>query len=238
MNYGEKSKAINSYGYQFSDRKILNDYMPKEEFLNFLINVFESMNNVLKPGGSFYIFHASKTVLEFEMALRENKLESRQQLIWAKNSIVLGRQDYQWKHEPCLYGWKEGESHYFSYDRTNTTVIEDIVDIESMKKEDMKKILLEIYGEKMPSTIIRENKPNKSEEHPTMKPIKLIGRLVINSSKPNENILDLFGGSGSTLIACEQLKRNCYMMELDPKYVEVIIKRWEKLTGLKAKKIN
>lgn len=238
VNYGEKGKVINSYGYQFSDRKILNDFMPKKEFLNFLKDAFHCMNEVLKPDGSFYIFHVSSTVLEFEMALRENKLETRQQLIWVKNSLVLGRQEYQWIHEPCLYGWKDGKSHYFSYDRTNTTVIDDTSDIKKMNKEEMKNLLLKIYSDRLPTTVIREDKPNRSVEHPTMKPIKLIVKLVINSSKQNENVLDLFGGSGSTLIACEQLKRNCYIMKLDPKYVEVIIKRWEKITGLKAERIN
>ena len=125
-------------------------------------------------------------------------------LIWAKNKFVMGRQDYQWQHEPILYGWKEGAAHYFINDRSQSTLLEF-------------------------------DKPNKNEEHPTMKPIDLLVQLIKNSSKENQLIVDLFGGSGSTLIAAEQTNRICYTMELDPKYCDVIIRRWEKLTGQKAK---
>ena len=106
-----------------------------------------------------------------------------------------------------------------------------------MKKEDMKLLLEEIYSDNLAKTIIRENKPVASREHPTMKPIRLCARLIENSTKKGEKVLDLFGGSGSTLIACEQLKRKCYMMEYDPHYVDVIIKRWEDFTGEKAVKL-
>lgn len=121
--------------------------------------------------------------------------------------FVIGRQDYQWKHEPCLYGWKDGASHYFVDDRTQTTLIE-------------------------------VNKPFRNDLHPTMKPILLFSKLILNSSKILENVVDLFAGSGTTLIACEQLDRKSFNMELDPKYCDVIIKRWEDLTGEKAIKIN
>ena len=238
VDYGSKAEAINKYGYKFSDRHIKNDYMPEFQFIDFLNNAFANMSKFLKEGGSFYIWHASTTVYEFEEALRLNNLKTRQQLIWVKNALVLGRQDYQWKHEPCLYGWKEGSAHYFIDDRTLTTVFEDELDFDKMKKEDMKKLLEEIFADKVKTTIIHEDKPFKSIEHPTMKPIKLLANLINNSSKEKENVLDLFGGSGSTLIACEQLNRNCYMIELDPKYVDVIIERWEKFTGQKAIKIN
>lgn len=213
--------------------------MPQEEFVDFLDKAFKNLYNSLKEGGAFYIWHASITVFEFEMALRLNNLKSRQQLIWNKNSIVLGRQDYQWKHEPCLYGWKEGAAHYFVDDRTQNTVIEDNkVDFKKMKKDEMIKLLEDIYSDKISTTIINENKPSKSEEHPTMKPLKLIARSVKNSSKKDELVLDLFGGSGSTMMTCEQLGRKCYTMEYDPKYCDVIVKRWEKLTGKKAELIN
>ena len=160
-------------------------------------------------------------------------------MIWNKNSMTFGRSDYQWKHEPLFYGWKDGAAHYFTDDRTQTTVIEDKgIDLKKLKKEEMLKLLQEIYSDKISTTIINENKPSSSEEHPTMKPIKLLARHIKNSSRINESVLDLFGGSGSTLIACEQLNRKCYTMELDPKYVDVIIKRWESLTGQQAVKIN
>lgn len=134
-------------------------------------------------------------------------LDMRQLLIWEKNHLVIGRQDYQWIHEPCIYGWKSGASHNWYSDRKQTTVFEF-------------------------------DKPNKNTDHPTMKPIDLLVYLLNNSSKKGHNVLDLFGGSGSTLIACEQTDRVCYMMEYEPKYVEVIIKRWEALTGEVAVKIN
>lgn len=143
----------------------------------------------------------------FLNALNTCDLQIRQILIWNKSQIVLGRQDYQWKHEPCLYGWKDGAAHYFINDRTQSTVID-------------------------------EKKPYRNGEHPTMKPVPLIAKQIENSSRKGENVLDLFGGSGTTLIACEQLGRNCYMMEYDPKYVDVIINRWEKLTGGKAELIR
>lgn len=151
--------------------------------------------------------------------------------------MVLGRQDYQWKHEPCLYGWKPGEAHYFCSNRTYTTVIEDEQDFNKMTKEELVALLELIYSEELPKDIIREDRPSRSAEHPTMKPVRLNARLIKNSTKPGDSVLDLFGGSGSTLIACEQLNRKCYMMEYDPKYVDVIIDRWEKETGKKAIKL-
>lgn len=206
--------------------------MPAVEFLEFLDRAFANMAQHLKNGGAFYIWHASSTVYEFEEALRINSLKPRQQLIWVKNSLVLGRQDYQWKHEPCLYGWKDGASHYFVNCRTKTTV-EEQEDLQELKKSELIDLIMSIFQETKQS-IIYENKPSRSEEHPTMKPIKLIAQLVANSSREGESVLDLFGGSGTTLIACEQLNRKCYMMEYDPKYVDVIIDRWERYTGKKA----
>ena len=237
VDYGSKAEAINKYGYSFSDRHIQNDYMPSAQFIMFLDKAFKNMSDALKVGGAFYIWHASITVYEFEEALKRNSLQTRQQLIWVKNAMVLGRQDYQWKHEPCLYGWKDGAAHYFVADRSKTTVHEDSIEIDKLKKEDMAKMLHEIYDNDTPLSVIYENKPSKSEEHPTMKPVKLIARLIANSSTKGEKVLDLFGGSGTTLIASEQLGRQCYMMEYDPHYVDVIIDRWEKLTGGRAKKL-
>lgn len=232
VDYGSKAEAVNKYGYKFSDRRILNDYMPSAQFVEFLDKAFGNMAKYLKDGGAFYIWHASSTIYEFEEALRLNQLKARQQLIWVKNSLVLGRQDYQWKHEPCLYGWKDGAGHYFVNCRTKTSVQEE-TNFNELKKSELVNLLESIYSEIKQSTIY-ENKPTRSEEHPTMKPIKLIAQLIANSSRENEKVLDLFGGSGTTLIACEQLNRKCYMMEYDPKYVDVIIDRWERFTGKKA----
>lgn len=218
---------------------IENDNMASEQFQEFLSAAFTNMNESLKKGGAFYVWFASREHINFEKALNSADLEVRQELIWNKNSLILGRQDYQWKHEPCLYGWKDGAPHYFIDDRTQTTVIEDKKpDIKKMKKEEMQKLLEEIYSDKVSSTIINEDKPSVNDLHPTMKPIKLLARQVKNSSKPGEKVLDLFGGSGSTLITCEQLGRICYMMEYDPRYLDVIIERWEEFTGQKAKLIS
>lgn len=219
-------------------KSIENDKMSDEEFDNFLTKAFSCMNKSLKNGGAFYIYHASWSQREFENALNNVGLNVREQLIWNKNSMTFGRSDYQWKHEPLFYGWKDGAPHYFTDDRTQTTVIEDKgIELKKLKKDEMLKLLEEIFSDKISTTIINENKPLVSSEHPTMKPIKLLARHIKNSSRINESVLDLFGGSGSTLIACEQLDRKCYMMEFDPQYVDVIIKRWEDFTGKKAVKL-
>lgn len=218
-------------------KKIKNDNMNSDSFRLFLFNAFKCANEVIKKGASFYIWYGDNEGYNFHGACFDMGWKIRQCLIWNKNLIVIGRQDYQWKHESCLYGWKDGASHYFLNDRTQSTVFEDRINIDKMKKDEMKALLKEIYEDKVPTTVINEDKPTKSEEHPTMKPVKLMARLVKNSSLKNQLVLDLFGGSGSTLIACEQLERSCYMMELEPAYCDVIIDRWEKLTGEKAEKI-
>lgn len=191
----------------------------------------------MKAGAAFYIWHADSEGLNFRCAARSAGWKIRQCLVWVKNSIVLGRQDYQWKHEPCLYGWKEG-THYFTDDRTQATVYDDKIDIKKLKKTEMLELLQEILSDSTATTVLYEDKPLVNDVHPTMKPIRLMAQLIKNSTQPKQTVLDLFGGSGSTLIACEQLDRSCYMMELDPKYVDVIIDRWEQFTGQKAVKLN
>lgn len=183
--------------------KIENDNMTSTEFYNFLLDSFRNMFEVTKCGSSVYVFHADTEGLNFRNAFNAVGFKLAQCLVWVKNTFVMGRQDYQWRHEPILYGWKEGAGHYFINDRKQSTVLEF-------------------------------DKPTRNAEHPTMKPIDLLVYLIKNSSKENDLILDFFGGSGSTLIAAEQVKRRCYTMELDPKYCDVIVKRWELLTGEKA----
>ena len=217
---------------------IENDNLSGDEFLQFLRDAFSAANQVMKPGAAFYIWHAESGGSVFRNACALVGWKIRQCLIWVKNGFVMGRQDYQWKHEPCLYGWKDGAAHYFIKDRTQATVTDDNVDLRKLKKEEMLQLLQEIFSDKFPTTVIYEDKPLVNDVHPTMKPVRLIGKLVANSSKKNGLVLDSFGGSGSTLIACEQLGRRCYMMELDPKYCDVIIDRWETFTGKKAEKIN
>ena len=215
--------------------KIMNDKMEDSAFRQFLSDSFSSANEVLKKGAAFYIWHADSEGLNFRRAVNDTGWLLKQNLVWVKNSIVLGRQDYQWRHEPCLYGWKDGAPHYFIDDRSQATVIEDAaVDYRKLKKDELLRLVLKLTDVSIPNTIIYEDKPTRSELHPTMKPVKLMARLIRNSSRQGERVLDTFGGSGTTLIACEQLNRKCYMMELDPHYCDVIIARWEKLTGKEA----
>lgn len=221
--------------------KIKNDNQEEGAFYEFLYDAISSANDVLKPGGSFYIWHADSNGLLFRMACEELGLRVRQCLIWVKNSFVMGRQDYHWKHEPSIYGWKDGAAHYFINDRTQDTVIEDKPNLKKMSKDELIAYIkdIEAYGEdQYPTTVMHEDKPAINDVHPTMKPVKLIARQVANSSRRGERVLDIFGGSGTTLIACEQLNRSCYTMELDPRFVDVIIKRWEEFTGEKAEKIG
>lgn len=177
---------------------IQNDKMSDGDFSDFLHKVFAAANTGMKEGACFYVWYASREVINFQSSLNDSGLEVKQELIWNKNSLVMGRQDYQWKHEPCLYGWKDGAHNW--------------------------------YGDRKQTTVIDFDRPSKSEDHPTMKPVGLFGYQMKNSSRGGDIVLDLFGGSGTTLIACEQLGRKCYMMELDPKYCDVIRKRWWKLT--------
>ncbi len=186
---------------------IMNDSMEDGEFYQFLYDFYTCAYAVMKPGASFYIWHADNEGLNFRLALKNAGFQLRQTLIWNKNTITLGRQDYQWKHEPCLYGWKDGASHNWHSDRKQSTVI------------DM-------------------NKPARSELHPTMKPVELFDYQIKNSSAKGENVLDLFGGSGTTLMACEQNGRKAFTMEFDPRYAQTIIARWEEFTGEKAVLLN
>ena len=219
---------------------IANDNMESEAFLKFLTSAFAAAYNVMKPGCPFYVWFASREHINFETALNEVGLQVREELIWNKNSLILGRCDYQYKHEPCLYGWKEGTGHYFAPTRTETTVIPDAeeLDFEKMSKAEMKELLETIYSEALPTTVINENKPTKNTDHPTMKPVRLFGRQIDNSSRTGEIILDSFGGSGTTIVACEQIGRKARLMEYDPHYCDVIIARWEKLTGATAIKLE
>lgn len=173
--------------------------------------------------------------INFRKALEDAKLKLSQTLIWVKNGFNLSRQDYNWKHEPCLYGWKPGLGHYFINDFTQSTVLEkEQKNYKGMKKEELLKEIERLEREKDErSTIIRENKPLRNDVHPTMKPLKLVGKLILNSSKPGDLIIDFFGGSGSTLIASEELGRKARVMEYDPCYADVIVKRYKNLNKSK-----
>lgn len=219
---------------------IINDNMCDAEFYNFLLQFFIAGYEHTKPGGAWYVFHADVEGRNFRNAFEASGLLMKQCLIWKKNSLVLGRQDYQWIHEPILYGWKPGAAHYFTPDRTQTTVWEEpIPDYKRMPKPQLLALLEEIFSEKSKLTVTEHDKPRRNFEHPTMKPILLVGELIANSSQKGDIIADGFGGSGPTMIAAEQLQRRAFLMELDPKYCQVIIDRMKKHTpGITIKKLN
>lgn len=182
---------------------IQNDSMDDESFRQFLREVYSSADAVMREGAVFYIWHADLEGYNFRGAAHDVGWKVRQCLIWNKNSLVLGRQDYHWKHEPCLYGWKEGAAHTWESDRKQTTVLDF-------------------------------DRPSRNGDHPTMKPVELFKYQVENSTKKRDFVLDSFGGSGTTLIACQETGRNARLMELDPLYVDVIVRRWQNFTGQKA----
>ena len=182
---------------------IQNDSMGNDQFRQFLRDAFVTADTVMKSGAVFYIWHADSEGYNFRGACSDAGWKVRQCLIWKKSSLVMGRQDYHWKHEPCLYGWKEGAGHLWAADRKQTTIFEF-------------------------------DKPSRNGEHPTMKPVGLFEYQMLNNTKGGDIVLDLFGGSGTTMLAAEKHGRVAYLMELDPKYCDVIVQRWQEFTGKTA----
>ena len=182
---------------------IQNDSMADDDFRQFLRDAYVTADSVMKAGAVFYIWHADLEGYNFRGAAQDAGWKVRQCLIWKKSTLVMGRQDYHWKHEPCLYGWKEGAGHLWAADRKQTTILEF-------------------------------DKPHRNGEHPTMKPVELFEYQMLNNTKGGDIVLDSFGGSGTTIIAAEKNGRVGYAMEIDPKYVDVIVKRWQEFTGSKA----
>lgn len=213
-----------------SGMKIENDNLGDDDFYNLLIGSFSNMYEIAKEGTPIYIFHADTEAYNFRKAFMNAGFKLSQGLVWVKHSMTIGRQDYQWRHESILYGWKEGAAHRWYGQRNKDTVIESDIDIESLSKKELV-YLVEQLLESLPGTVIRFDRPTKNDLHPTMKPIGLLGYLIKNSSVEGDLIVDLFGGSGSTLIASEQMNRKCYTMDLDSKYCDAIIKRYIALTG-------
>ena len=182
---------------------IKNDKMGDDNFRQFLSDSYVAANAVMKPGAVFYIWHADSEGYNFRGAAKDAGWTVRQCLIWKKQAMVMGRQDYHWKHEPCLYGWKDGAAHLWATDRKQTTILEF-------------------------------DRPSRNGEHPTMKPVELFAYQMLNNTKGNDRVLDSFGGSGTTAIAAEKYGRDALLMELDPKYCDVIVKRWQEFTGQEA----
>lgn len=183
--------------------KIKNDAMEDEDFRQFLRDCYVAADAVMKPGAVFYIWHADSEGFNFRGAAKDAGWKVRQCLIWEKQTMVMGRQDYHWKHEPCLYGWKEGAGHLWASDRKQTT-------------------------------LLKFDRPSRNGEHPTMKPVALFEYQLLNNTKGGDIVLDSFGGSGTTLIAAEKNGRFARLMELDPKYCDVIVTRWQDFTGKEA----
>ena len=232
---------------------IKNDAMSVTEFKNFLDAVFDNYFAAMKQGAPFYVCHPWRNAIEFRQAIVDSGLLLKQGLVWCKNTFTLGRQDYQWQHEPILYGWRPGAKHRFFGSRKLSTVIPENYPVEVGVDADghqlihinvgLKTICLradnvEAVDTESVNSVIHVDKPIRNGDHPTMKPIALCAKCIRNSSQQGDMVLDLFGGSGSTLIACEQINRRCYTMELDPVYCDVIVKRWEMLTGRKAEVIS
>lgn len=183
--------------------QIKNDAMSDDNFRQFLTDSYSAADAVMKQGAVFYIWHADLEGYNFRGAAQDIGWKVRQCLIWKKHSLVMGRQDYHWRHEPCLYGWKEGASHLWAANRKQTTILEF-------------------------------DRPSRSKDHPTTKPVDLFEYQILNNTKGSDIVLDSFAGSGTTIIACEKNNRKAMCMELDPKYCDVIIKRWEEFTGKQA----
>lgn len=191
------------YGVSFqssSGLKIQNDSIKGEEFYEFLLKSFKNISANMEKGGSAYVFHADTEGLNFRRAFADAGFHLAGCCVWVKNSLVLGRSDYQWQHEPVLYGFLKNGKHSW-------------------------------YGGRKQTTLWNFDKPKRNENHPTSKPLDLIAYPICNSSKENDIVLDTFGGSGSTLLACEQTKRICHTMELDEKYASVILRRYVEFTG-------
>ena len=228
VDYGDliEHRAQAGYG-QLMHKGILNDKMSDENFKKFLLDYYKTAYSVMKGGAALYVFHSTKETVSFINCLIEAGFKYAQVLTWVKNHFTLGRQDYQWITEPILYGWKvkDGCPHYFINDRTKPSLFEYPQDIKKLTKDELRDLVEKIFAYEK-TTAIHCDRPMRSPEHPTMKPIKLCAELIYNSSRYGELVYDGFCGSGSTLIAADQLERRCYTVELDPKYCDTTVKRY------------
>lgn len=218
--------------------KIDNDsFNDESEFLDFLTRAFKASSSVMRDGAAAYIWLASMHLPTFSSAMVDSGITWRQVLVWVKNTFSLGRQDYQWRHELCLYGWKPGAQHFFINSRSESTVYEySSKEPDKMTKGELLEFVKSMSEGRNATDVLRFDKPSANEDHPTMKPVRLFAYLIRNSSKKGQTVLDPFGGSGTSVIAAEQMGRRCFCMEIDPHYCDVIIERWERMTGLTAVK--
>ncbi len=248
MIFTDPPYNVDYHGGTGDKLSIMNDKMAEDHFFQFLLAAFTNLAAHIKEGGAAYVCHADTEGVNFRRAFTDAGLMLKQCLVWVKNAPVMGRQDYHWQHEPILYGWKPGAKHEWCADRKQSTVIrpDDIIAVEpdgdgyvismnaGCSSIRIRVPAYEVVARTEDATVLLEDKPRRNGEHPTMKPIRLCARAIKNSSCRGEIVMDFFGGGGSTLIAAEQLGRRCRMMELDPRYCDVIVERWEKFTGEKA----
>lgn len=218
--------GFNVVGKTTDSLKIANDNLQGDEFQKFLDAFYKNAFDALKPGGAYYIWHGDGSVeLPFHTAISKVKVHQSTPLVWVKNTATFSMTlDYNKRWEHCQYGWKEGASHYIVSDPTLTTLLQDDTpDTSKMSKEQLKEIEDAVIAK---SDVLYFDKPSRSALHPTMKPVELFQKLIINSSRVGEAVLDPFSGSGTTFIACEDLDRICYGIEYLPYYADVIRKRW------------
>lgn len=226
--------------------KIMNDSMSDHAFREFLTAAYGAADAVMKPGAGFYVWHADSEGFNFRGAARDVGWQVRQCLVWRKSQLVMGRQDYHWRHEPCLYGWKSGAAHRWFGGRKQTTVRDlSALDETVLRPIDGGRFQLNVDGrsfsisgeavaEVLTPSVFDEAKPKRSDAHPTMKPVSLFEHQVLNSSALGDVVGDSFGGSGTTLIVCQKIGRVARLMELDPKYCDVIVRRWQEFVGREA----
>jgi len=232
---GDKNKDLSEAGLGGGiTENIIGDTLAPEELYRILVAAFSNLRELSDDSCSYYVASPQGGELGLMMLqmMKDAGLPVRHMLIWVKNAATfsLGRLDYDYRHEPIFYTW--GKSHHW-YGEYSNTVIDDTTPIDKMNKAELKE-LLRAKTQPQEQSVIYCDKPVKSKLHPTMKPVKLVARFVLNSSQKGDTVADIFGGSGTTMIACEQLGRKCRMMELDPGYCDVIVARWEKFTGRKA----
>lgn len=221
---------VNYEGRTDQKLTIANDSMTSEKFREFLKAALSQTKRNMKNGAAIYVSYADGKGADFQIAFAEAGFELRQILIWVKDRFVLSRQDYNWQHEPIMYGWKEGAAHTWNGPFNLSSLLDDEPEWATWKKDELLNLLNMIAAQ---STVIREQRPARNADHPTAKPVNLITRLITNNTNPKQTILDPFAGSGSTLVAAHITGRVGMMIELDPIYCDVICARYQQLTGTK-----
>lgn len=221
---------VNYQGATSKRMTLRNDHLDNTDFRRFLNSLFHGCHQVSAAGAPIYVAYADAEAVNFRQALEECGWKLSQTLVWVKHQFILSRQDYHWQHEPILYGWKEGDAHLWYGDKTHSTVLESEPDLETMSRDELLRLCLS-WRHSMGLSVIPSRKPQANTDHPTMKPVYLVMRMLVNSSQQGDVILDPCAGSGTTLISCEKLQRTAFLMEIDPRYCDVILSRWQSFTG-------